>query len=436
MTRRRRVSPRSRDTLRVPLSGRRRGTVYVAVLSLSLLRVTLSVGTLLAVRAQVRNVDLGNDIAEARLYARSGIELGRLWVDQDPSWRSNRTSGNWVTGRAMGTGTFSLDGTNFSGGGALTDNELESLVLTATGQRGRARQKVRATLAAVQTPYTSLSAALVAGSGISFQSATVSGTGMLIASNGSITASNCSISPNVEAVGTISGGTYAGTIRAASRARTMPRANVFDYYIANGTPIAWTSLASGTMSGALLSPSSNPYGTEKNLRGIYVIDCQGRATTVSNCRIVGTLVLLNPGAGSVVQGSINLNPAIAGYPSLLVRGDITLRPSANPLSETSLDVNFNPAGTAYPYPSGSSNATNTDTYPSYLGGMIYVSGNTTLGSSANIGMLIGGGTLTVTSAVSTLGLNFDNTYAATPPPGFSAIRMVLSEGSYVQVVDP
>ena len=56
----------------------------------------------------------------------------------------------------------------------------------------------------------------------------------------------------------------------------MPRPNVFDHYIANGTAIARSALPGGSLSAVLLSPSSNPFGAQTNLRGIYVVDCQNQ----------------------------------------------------------------------------------------------------------------------------------------------------------------
>jgi hypothetical protein len=410
------------------------GSIHVAVLGLSVLLITLALGAMLAVRAQVRAVDLQNDMAEARLYARSGLEVGRLWVDQDASWRINHSNGTWVSNRAIGSGTFTLGGVNPNG--TLDANDLDPLILTATGLRGRARQKIQVTLTAVQTPFSCLETAISASAGITMQGATISAAGNIIASNGSMVATNCTVNANVEAVGTVSGGTYMGTIRAASRARSMPRTTAFDYYIANGTAIARAAILTGTMSRALLSPSSNPYGSQTNLKGIYVIDCQGQNITITNCRIIGTLVLLNPGSGSELQGSINWMPAVPSFPSLLVRGSITIRPSTSALSESATGANYNPTGAPYPYPSGTTNTTTTDSYPSIVGGMIYASGNVVLSSSANLGMVFSGGTVNVTSSVTALGLTYDSGYFQTPPPGFSSIKMVLSEGSYRQVVDP
>jgi hypothetical protein len=119
-----------------------------------------------------------------------------------------------------------------------------------------------------------------------------------------------------------------------------------------------------------------------------------------------------------------------------VRGNIAIKTFTSALSESATGANYNPTGAPYPYPSGATNATMTDSYPSAVAGMIYASGNIVFSTSANTGMVISGGTVTVTSSVTMLGLTYDSGYFQTPPPGFSSIKMVLSEGSYQQVVDP
>jgi hypothetical protein len=67
----------------------------------------------------------------------------------------------------------------------------------------------------------------------------------------------------------------------------------------------------------VLNPNSNPFGSP-NADGIYVIDCGNASLVIERCRIQGTLVILNPGPNSAIEGPINWEPARAGYPSLLV----------------------------------------------------------------------------------------------------------------------
>jgi hypothetical protein len=64
-------------------------------------------------------------------------------------------------------------------------------------------------------------------------------------------------------------------------------------------------------------------GAPTNAQGIYWIDCAGNKLVIERSRIVGTLLVTNPGAGSCINnGPINWTPAVAGYPALLVDADI------------------------------------------------------------------------------------------------------------------
>ena len=59
-----------------------------------------------------------------------------------------------------------------------------------------------------------------------------------------------------------------------------------------------------------------------NSQGIYRIDCGGQRLIIERSRIVGTLLVINPGANSCVKdGPISWKPAVAGYPALLVDAD-------------------------------------------------------------------------------------------------------------------
>src|ERR1051326_855208 len=125
----------------------RRGGAYVAVLALCLVVVAMGVGGLMSVRMRAREADAVADSREARQYANSGAELGRLWIYQDANWRTNRPNGTWVTNQAIGNGTFSLSVVD-PADGDLTNRPYDSVVMTATGVKGQARQIVQVTLAA------------------------------------------------------------------------------------------------------------------------------------------------------------------------------------------------------------------------------------------------------------------------------------------------
>jgi hypothetical protein len=241
----------------------------------------------------------------------------------------------------------------------------------------------------------------------------------------------------VEAVGTINGLGYQSSITPGITPRTMPDATVFDYYIANGTSITYASIPKSqgktTLEKVVLSPAVNPYGLGvTNPEGIYVIDCLLGNLIIQSVRIVGTLVILDPGVVTVT-GCVNWEPAIANYPSLVVRGNVELAITNIALMEDPAvyNTNFNPPGTPY---QGVSDGDKLDSYPSIIKGLVYASGNVTTKTYVTIdGVLVIGGTLTATNNLS---LTYRSTFYDNPPPGFGgAPEMVISPGTWKQLVD-
>jgi len=125
--------------------------------------------------------------------------------------------------------------------------------------------------------------------------------------------------------GTTITGNAAGMKSTAVAARKLPSDTAFDYYLARGTFIDVASLPTSNgakrIGEAVLGPGVNPYGLA-NPEGIYVLDCKNQKLTISDSRILGTLVILEPGTDSSIADLVSIAPAISNYPSLLVRGNI------------------------------------------------------------------------------------------------------------------
>lgn len=402
---------------------------------------TMGLAGLITVRSQARASNSLNDAVAARLNAQAGIEIARLQIAQSSNWRTSYSNGPWATNQSIGTGTLSVSVVNPNG--SLNHSLNDPVTVTATGVKNSATHISQVTLVPQPVPCTCLNAAATANSAITMTLTTVYGLNQIMASNASITAVNLSPTyPNVEAVTSIVGLGFQGTTTVGVTPRTLPDSTVFNYYTSNGTTIDFSSLGSpAKLQNVVLSPASNPYGLQTDPQGIYIIDCQGQPITVSHCRVVGTLVLLNAAATSSVQGNVNFAPAVANYPCLLVQGSISIQFDSTALLQESQSpaTNFNPAGanppaTATPFPWGSSNynATATDTYASIMAGLVYVSGNLTTANAPAFGVLVVGGALTTSGQIF---LNYDQIYFNNPPPGFtSSIPMLVSPGSWQQVV--
>src|SRR6185437_12587397 len=359
--------------------GFRHGTVYVVALSFGLLLSVISLGALAAARSLNRAQDRLNDAIEARDFALSATEVARRLIAADANWRTDYTNGTWVSSQSLGSGSFSVQVVNPNG--ALNNSDSDPVTVTGIGMKGTARQMLSVTLVPNPTPLTSLGVGLYCGGSGTFSSATVQGIST-ISSAATLTLTSTSFNGNpLEALLIVPlSCTGMGTQTTLSSGRTLPSASALNYYTSHGTAISYASLTTGnTLQQCLLSPSSNPFGATNPL-GIYVIDCGGQSIMVQNMRLAGTLVLLNTGSNSAIQGSVNMAPSVANYPTLLVSGSMQLNYTNSLLSESSAG-NLNPASTPY---NGTSNTTATDSYPSTIQGLVYATGNVSIRNSANV----------------------------------------------------
>lgn len=412
----------------------RRGTVYVLVLGISLLVLTISLGSVAVVRAQLQNSRDDADASDAAAYAQSAIEIGRQMIAADANWRTTQSNGVWINNRAIGSGSFTLNVVNPNG--PLNNSANDPVIMTGTGIKNHARHVMQVTLNAVPQPLTCLQAALCAGNHLTCTSATVQHLGLVV-TNRNFSATSSLIVGDVEASGTISGGTYAGKRTAAVPLRTMPDVNtVQNHYVANGTTINFNTIPKlsgvATIDRRLFSPANNPFMLGAlNPQGIYIIDCGGSQIIIQNTRILGTLVILNAGANSVMQGAMIASPAVANYPTLIVKGDFRIATSGTLSEAGPPDINFNPPGSPY---KGVSNSTSTDTYASELQGLYYISGTLTLSNGpAFSGVVVSGNAANISG---TLTLSHDATFSSNPPPGFLFPPIMTPlPGSWTRVVN-
>lgn len=173
----------------------------------------------------------------------------------------------------------------------------------------------------------------------------------------------------------------------------------------------------------VLGPGVNTINNSPNPLGLYWIDCQGNRLVIERSRIKGTLVLLNPGAGSMIgSGPISWTPATPGYPILMVdadtvaNADFTIAATNRSLSEAEDSMNYNPAGMSHESFGTDSDAN--DTYPSELQGLILVRDDLTFQNNSLVrGSVIVGDQITATSG--SLDVDFRPDALYSPPPGLT-----------------
>src|SRR5688500_9098418 len=88
---------------------RRRGGAYVVVMAVTVIVALMGLGSIIAGRVRLRTAQIGNEAADARLYAQTGTEAARLWISQDPDWRNN-----YPGTRFGSTNPFRLEGGSFT----------------------------------------------------------------------------------------------------------------------------------------------------------------------------------------------------------------------------------------------------------------------------------------------------------------------------------
>ena len=425
-----------------------RGNIYFLVLSVCLLVAMIGLGAVLAARAQTRAVSQTADFDEARLYARSGVELG-TWLANQANFRNTYSNGAWITRQKLGNGTLTISGSNSNPNLPLNNSDTDPVILSAIGYKGIAVHQTQVQLVARPQALSCLQTCADFGNSVTLGTITSQVTltcNKPFSTNSNLNAVLASLNGPLESAGLLTvqlgcTGTYTTTTISP---RSLPDPNhVFDYYKAHGTAIPVSSLPPGKSGGyviqnCLLSPGNNPFGAT-DPQGIYVLDLgsAGNTITIQNCRIVGTLVVLNAATGSQVAGSVNWAPAVSNYPCLLVQSvtgaSFGLQYSNAALSESSAGVNLNPPSTPY---NGTSNTTTTDSFPSLINGLIYCSGDLAASNYVTVnGVLIVNGGLTWTAG--TMSLTYSGIYAKNPPAGFYQVPvpMIVSSPSFAQTAN-
>jgi hypothetical protein len=412
----------------------RRGAAYVMVLSIGMLLSVVAFAVVASSRADSRTAKHAADADEAAALAESGVEWGLAAVGNDTSWRTTYAHNVEATPKAMGRGTTSFKLVAESGSTLVGTGNVRIYGIGRVGVATRSYSVLLsgtgATLDVLKTATHSAGAISVTGA-MTLSGGTLSGNSTLAVGSGvTVTGAVEYVDNSGSGSGTVTGGR---TTLAAPRA--MPSADVFDTYKARATAIAYAGITSGSISKKVVSSTTNPYGTA-NADGIYYIQVPASSTlTVTNSRLVATLVVeLGAGATVKTSGTWAWKSPRADLPVLIVKGAgsgiVNLGGSSSNLSELTNAVNFNPTGA--PNAAGTTDADQSDSYPTKMEGLVHVIGS---GVSSQFqtyftleGTAILDGTLTTYANVK---LTADPTLATNPPAGYTAATtMVPSPASW------
>ncbi|UCD28897.1 MAG: hypothetical protein JSV03_17775 [Planctomycetota bacterium] len=86
----------------------RRGSIYIATLSVAMIVSIIGIAALTAVRVQRRTVNNNVDAVKARFYAQSAVELGLYRMANNPNWRNSYNNDTWLPKAPIDDGAYTL----------------------------------------------------------------------------------------------------------------------------------------------------------------------------------------------------------------------------------------------------------------------------------------------------------------------------------------
>jgi hypothetical protein len=415
-----------------PTANRRKGTVYLAVVGTAIIVGVIGIASIHVARVELREAAMLDDIARARLAARSGVEYALAGLDAVNNWRSQYESGTNVEMSSLLnllTGGQSFEFELIDEDGDLDDDDSDPVTLRSVGRAGDARHVIEVTLTPSGEGLSCLTASVHADEDVEIKETFT--TDQAVSSNRNIKCdSGGAIQGSAQAAGTISGSVSGTRTPGMTPDLELPEPDsVFDYYVEVGTPIYYGQLPGGKIEKVVLSANNNPFGTRAtNPQGVYVINCYGNKVNIIDSRIQATLVFLN--ASTIeVEKCIHWAAFANNYPAVLVEGRLHLKWTAQQnLSESSLNVNFNPGHT--PYENSSDNA-NDDTYPGMISGIVYATNDIHITEQCRLtGVLVTNGKCRVDKNTS---MDYKSLYFQNPPPGFmSGDKVEILPGTWRQ----
>lgn len=407
-------------------SARHRGSIYLTVLSASMVVTVLGLSALMVVRSRHAAVTIMSDAARARNAAQAAVEMGLQTIDSTATWRTTKPNGVWLVNQKVDTATFMLMVIDPKDG-SLANNAADPVLMSTLATCGGARQRLAVRVGPQDQAMDALSTAAHSGAIVITSTGRVTASGAALSTNGSFT-NDGTVVGNVLAGSLVRLGTVTGTKTIPSPAKALPSVATASAWSLKGTAIA----PGPTLANCALGPGHNPFGTA-DANGVYVIDTAGGDLLIRNVRVLGTLVVLAPGKKVTITDAASIQNYRAGYPALVVVGDVevSLDPIQPTLAEEIVGVSLNPSGVPY---RAVEDDDALDHFPNELRGMVHVTGNLTLKRDARFrATAICNGTLRVEGLAA---FNYDATITTQFPSGYiKPGPMRVIGGSWTQQVD-
>lgn len=399
---------------------RRGGSLYVVVMGVGMLVSVIALASSSIGRLEARNAIRNEDASRARLCARSGVEYALNWLNREPTWRTSLTSGAtaqtvWINGGAFEWTVTDTDGD-------LADDPRDHAVLRVEGGYKESFAVIEVDIEPAGRALTCLQAVVAAGNNVYVDSGgDIEGSGFVYAGNDA-EAKGTDIDLDVEAVGQVIGGSWKAEETEGVPPREMPGDHVFDWYLERGTEIPLASIPESfgkrRFELRMVSRWYNDFG-DIDPNGIYWIDLEGEAIDLKWSRVLGTLVLLNAGAGTTFSDVAIHQGEPLNYPCLMVQGNLTIDLRSF-ITSTQLReqwiFNYNPPGMPY---NGDEDNDKTDNRDATLDGIVYVTGTVTFTDEATVRGCVVAEDVVVNDG-ETLTTEYRPYAFYYPPPGFSA----------------
>jgi len=347
--------------------------------------VGLSVLTL--ARLKGREILWSNNSKEAGVLAEAAVEWALTKLATDENWRTTYTNGVETAPVPLGNGTIRFKLVDEQDGN-LANMPIDPVRIYGIGRAGAAT-RIYSVKGIPNGPGLDVLKTVAHAGGNLRTVQTITGTQGPFSSNGTLTVPLGSVvNGNVEAPTLSISGTVNGTTQTVA-AKTMPSSGVFGDYLAMATEIPYANISARTITGVVLSPAANPYGPV-NPKGVYHVRVPSlMSLSIRGCRVVATLLItLEDGATLATSVAWLMEPPQPDRPTLLVRclgtsATLNIDGTASELAESAPAANFNPPGTPYPWPSGTTDSDFADSYPSLFTGLLHVIAPSTI--TVNLG---------------------------------------------------
>jgi len=365
----------------------RRGSAYLLVLGASMLIVTVGVSAVMISKQRTSGAIARSEAMRARAGAITGISMALEAADRQSSWRETHAESS-VCFVSQSDGVNIRVSATDPADGILDDDWTQPVRLRSTSTVGVGARTYEASFAPVIRGVDALDHVLCAGGDIIVSSSQLDAIGS-VAAGGAIRVR----SEDASATRWISRDGVRGldsreNASQSSVAPQVPLSEAIDVLREQGVEIATTDLES-----IVLSENVNPWGRTSR-SGVYIVDCRGGGARIANARIRGTLVFINANRGVRIEESVFIENSHQGLPALIVDGPCVFRLSDADLSESSLNMNFNPQGAPF---DGDTDNDRRDSYGSMIIGTTWIRGDVMIQGEgfALEGSLIADGDVTI-----------------------------------------